>query len=144
MGLCLADPGFDFSILSELRTRLIAGTAEERVLSTLLTGLRGRGLLKDRGMQRTDSTHIVAAVRALNRLEIVGETLHAALHVWADLAPDWLREQGTAGWFLRYGKRGADDQLPKATGDRQALAATIGRDGMQFLTVLSGDTAPAS
>jgi transposase len=143
LGLALTDPGFDFSILSEFRTRLIAGTAEERLLSTLLTGLRERGLLKDRGTQRTDSTHIVAAVRALNRLEIVGETLHAALNVLADLAPDWLREQVTAEWFLRYGKRFADYQLPKTKGDRQALAETIGRDGLYLLTALGRDTVPA-
>ena len=118
-------------------------SAEERLLSTLLTGLRERGLLKDRGTQRTDSTHIVAAVRALSRLEIVGETLHAALNVLTDLASDWLREQVTAEWFLRYGKRFADYQLPKAKGDRQALAETIGRDGLYLLTALGRDTVPA-
>jgi len=142
LGLALTDPGFDFSVLSEFRTRLITGGAEERLLTTMLTGFRVRGLLKDRGTQRTDSTHIVAAVRALNRLEIVGETLHAALNVLADLAPDWLREQVTAEWFLRYGKRFADYQLPRAKRDRQALAETIGRDGLQILTALAHDTAP--
>ena len=142
LGLALTDPGFDFSVLSEFRTRLITGGAEERLLTTMLTGFRERGLLKDRGTQRTDSTHIVAAVRALNRLEIVGETLHAALNVLADLAPDWLREQVTAEWFLRYGKRFADYQLPKAKRDRQAFAETMGCDGLQILTVLAHDTAP--
>jgi transposase len=142
LGLALTDPGVDFSVLSEFRTRLIAGAAEERLLSMLLTGWRNRGLLNDRGTQRTDSTHIVAAVRALNRLEIVGETLHATLHVLADLAPGWVREQVTAEWFLRYGKRFADDQLPKAKGDRQALAETIGRDGLHLLPALYRDTAP--
>jgi transposase len=76
LGLELTDAGFDFSVLSEFRTRLIAGAAEERLLTTLLTSFRERGLLKERGSQRTDSTHIVAAVWALNRLAIVGETLH--------------------------------------------------------------------
>jgi transposase len=130
LGLALTDPGFDFSVLSEFRTRLLTGGAEERLLTTMLTGFRERGLRKDRGTQRTDSTHIVAAVRALNRLEIVGETLHATLNVLADLAPDWLREQVTAERLLRYGKRFAEYQLPKAKRDRQALAETIGRDGL--------------
>ena len=142
LGLALTDAGFDFSILSEFRTRLIAGAAEERLLTAMLTGFRERGLLKDRGTQRTDSTHIVAAVRALNRLEIVGETLHAALNILADLAPGWLQEQVTAEWFLRDGKRFADYQLPKAKHDRQALAESLGRDGLQLLTALSHDTAP--
>ena len=33
---------------------------------------RERGLLKARGRQRTDSTHVLAAIRALNRLGVVG------------------------------------------------------------------------
>jgi len=142
LGLALTDPGFDFSILSEFRTRLIAGAAEERFLTTMLTGFRERGLLQDRGTQRTDSTHIVAAVRALNRLEIVSETLHAALNALADLAPGWLRGQVTAECFLRCGKRFADYQLPKAKHDRQNLAEAIGRNDLQLLTALYADTAP--
>src|SRR5918999_4832579 len=76
LGLELTDAGFDFSALSEFRSRLLAGVAEERLLTQLLAHFVERGLLKARGKQRTDSTHIVAAVRELNRLEIVGETLH--------------------------------------------------------------------
>ena len=76
LGLELTDSGFDFSVLRECRTRLVAGAAEERLLTTMLHGVIDRGLLKSHGQQRTDSTHIVAAVRSLNRLEMVGETLH--------------------------------------------------------------------
>jgi hypothetical protein len=54
----------------------------------------------------------VAAVRELNRLEIVGETLHHTLNVLAQIAPDWLRSQVTADWFLRYSKRFSDYQPP--------------------------------
>jgi transposase len=142
LGLALTDAGFDFSILSEFRTRLIVGAAEERLLTTMLTSFRERGLLKERGTQRTDSTHIVAAVRALNRLEIVGETLHAALNVLAEIAPAWLREQVPAEWGLHYGQRFTDYQLPKAKGDRQVLAETIGCDGLHLLTALYRDSAP--
>ncbi len=85
LGLELPDPGFDFSVLSEFRMRLIGGAAEERLLTTMLDRFTDRGLLKNRGYQRTDSTPIVAAVRSLNRLEIVGETLHAALNAWRKL-----------------------------------------------------------
>jgi transposase len=142
LGLELADAGFDFSVLSEFRTRLVAGAAEERLLTTILKGFIDRGLLKGRGKQRTDSTHIVAAVRALNRLEIVGETLHHALNILAQIAPDWLRGQVAAEWFLRYGKRFSDYQLPKGKGDRQELAETIGRDGLHLLTGLYDVAAP--
>jgi transposase len=144
LGLALTDPGFDFSVLSEFRTRLIAGAAEERLLTTMLDRFTDRGLLKSRGHQRTDSTHIVAAVRSLNRLEIVGETLHAALNALAQVAPAWLRAHVTAEWFLRYGNSFSDYQQPQGPGERQQLAETIGRDGRHLLTAMYRDTAPAS
>jgi transposase len=144
LGLALSDPGFDFSILSEFRSRLIVGAAEERLLTTMLDRFTDRGLLKSRGHQRTDSTHIVAAVRSLNRLEIVGETLHAALNALAQVAPAWLRDHITAEWFLRYGKSFSDYQQPQGKGERQTLAETIGRDGHHLLTEIYRDTAPAA
>ena len=110
----------------------------------MLDRFTDRGLLKRRGHQRTDSTHIVAAVRSLNRLEIVGETLHAALNALAQVAPGWLRDHVTAEWFLRYGKSFSDYQQPQGKGERQALAETIGRDGHHLLTQIYRDTAPAS
>src|SRR5262249_25544351 len=126
------------------RSAFWCGAAEERLLTTMLDHFTDRGLLKRRGHQRTDSTHIVAAVRSLNRLEIVGETLHAALNALAQVAPAWLRAHVTAEWFLRYGTAFSDYQQPTGKGERQALAETIGRDGPHLLTELSRDTAPAS
>jgi transposase len=87
LGLELTDPGFDASVLSEFRTRLITGAVEHLLLDTLLTQLQERGLLKGRGTQRTDSTHILAAIRTLNRLELVGETMRYALNRLAVVAP---------------------------------------------------------
>lgn len=80
LGLSLTDHGFDHTVLSEFRTRLLAGEAERLLLDTLLQRLAECGLVKPRGRQRTDSTHVLAAVRRLNRLERVGETLRAALN----------------------------------------------------------------
>ena len=80
LGLELSDPGFDFSVLCEFRDRLLAGGAQERLLERVLEVARERGVLKARGRQRTDSTHVLAAVRTLNRLELVAETLRAALN----------------------------------------------------------------
>ncbi len=68
----LTDPGFDTSVLSEFRTRLVDGQTEQLLLDTLLTWCRERELVKARGRQRTDSTHVLAAVRALNRIEVAG------------------------------------------------------------------------
>ncbi len=69
LGLDLGDPGFDFSVLSEFRDRILRGGVAQRLLDELLERFRDRGLVKERGKQRTDSTHIQAAVRNLNRLE---------------------------------------------------------------------------
>ena len=59
LALELTDPGFDASVLSEFRTRLIQGGAEHLLLEPLLRRLEARDLLKARGTQRTDSTHIL-------------------------------------------------------------------------------------
>jgi transposase len=81
--LCLEldDPGFDYSVLCEFRARLLEGGAERTLFDKILSALRGKKLVKPRTRQRTDSTHVLAAVRDLNRLERVGETLHATLNV---------------------------------------------------------------
>ena len=91
LSLELTDPGFDFSVLSEFRDRLLAGSAEELLLDKLLERCRALGLLKARGQQRTDSTHVLAAIRVMNRLELVAETLRAALNTLATVAPVWLQ-----------------------------------------------------
>jgi transposase len=96
LALELTDPGFDASILSAFRDRLIAGQAEQQLLNSMLATLQERGLLKARGRQRTDSTHVLAAIRTLNRLTGVGETMRQALNALAAEAPDWLDRQVTA------------------------------------------------
>ena len=101
LSLELSDPGFDFSVLSEFRDRLLAGSAEDLLLDTLLERCRILGLLKARGQQRTDSTHVLAAVRVLNRLELVAETLRAALNAVATIAPDWLQAVTPLAWYER-------------------------------------------
>ena len=91
LGLDLTDPGFDFSVLSEFRDRLLAGSAEGLLLDKLLERCRTMGLLTARGQQRTDSTHVLAAIRVMNRLELVAETLRATLNALATVAPAWLQ-----------------------------------------------------
>lgn len=143
LSLDLTDPGFDFSILSEFRSRLLAHGAEHRLFEILLEQGRAHGWLKARGKQRTDSTHVLAAIRTLNRLESVGETMRHALNVLAEVAPDWLLEQSTPEWGERYSRRFEDYRLPKEPGERTALAETIGADGRRLLTALSAPNSPA-
>ena len=142
LGLELTDPGFDASVLSEFRDRLIAGQAEQLLLDSMLTRLQELGLLKARGRQRTDSTHVLAAIRTLNRLTCVGETMRQALNALATEAPDWLRHQVPQDWFDRYGRRLDDARLPREKTARAALGATIGADGFWLLTLLEHPDAP--
>jgi transposase len=142
LGLELTDPGFDYSVLSEFRTRIIAGGVEHLLLETMLTYLQERGLLKARGKQRTDSTHILAAIRTLNRLELVGETMRFALNRLAAVAPVWLQIHLQPVWLERYGARVENSRLPKTEAERQRLAATSGADGFALLQAVSAPETP--
>ena len=86
--LCLelTDSGFDHTVLSEFRTRLIDGQAESLIFEKLLGLCRDKGWLRARTSQRSDSTHVLAAIRGITRLECVGETLRAALNALAVVA----------------------------------------------------------
>jgi transposase len=139
LGLSLTSPGFDRTVLSEFRSRLIEGGAERLLLDTLLQHLRDQGLVRAGGRQRTDSTHVLAAVRGLNRLERAGETVRAALNELAAVAPDWLRTLALAVWYERYGRRVENYRLPKSDAARLELATAIGADGRQLLAAV--DTA---
>ena len=101
LSLELTDPGFDSTVFSEFRTRLVVGSAEQRLLDAILERCRERKWLKARGRQRTDSTHVLARVRAVNRLECVGETLRYALNSLAVVAPEWLHTHGQVAWGER-------------------------------------------
>ena len=142
LSLELTDPGFDFSVLSEFRDRLLAGSAEELLLDKLLERCRALGLLTARGQQRTDSTHVLAAIRVLNRLELVAETLRAALNAVATVAPDWLQALTPLAWYERYSRRIEESRLPKATAAREAYAQTVGEDGFLLLDALDTPDAP--
>lgn len=142
LGLELDDPGFDFSVLSEFRDRLIRHGLEEKVLDTLLQRLSALGLLRAGGRQRTDSTHVLAAVRTLNRMEFVGETLRAALEALAAAAPGWLADVAEEEWFERYGARVDAFRMPKGEDSRQRWALTVGRDGFTLLAAVHAPQAP--
>jgi transposase len=119
LSLELTDPGFDFSVLSAFRDRLLAGRAEELLLDKLRERCRALGLLTARE-QRTDSTHVLAAIRVLNRLELVAETLRAALNAVATVAPDWLQAITPLAWDERSSRRIEESRLPKDTAEREA------------------------
>jgi transposase len=129
LGLELSDPGIDHTVLSEFRTRLIAGSAEQVLLDTMLVLFKERGWLKARGKQRTDSTHVLAKIRALNRLLCVGEMLRHALNCLAIVAPEWLGVHSHLEWVERYEARMEDARMPVGEEARQAFAEVMGADG---------------
>jgi transposase len=142
LALPLEDQGFDASVLCEFRARLLAGQAETLLLDRLLTLCQERGWLKERGRQRTDSTHVVARVHELNRLELAATSLQHALEILAECAPDWLQAHCRPEWVERYAARLSEYRLPKAVSERAALAAQIGADGQQLLSDLWAADAP--
>jgi transposase len=69
-------------------------------------------------LQRTDSTHILAAIRTLN----------------------YLARQSRPDWAERYGARVEQYCLPKGEAARQVLGETIGADGHDLLAALFAET----
>ena len=143
LGLDLTDCGFDFSVLSEFRSRLLEGSAPARLLDRLLACCQAQGLLKARGRQRADSTHVLASIRTLNRLELVSETLRAALNELAREAPEWLQGVAPVTWYERYGRRIEDSRLPREASKRNAYGQSVGVDGFALLDALDDTQAPA-
>jgi transposase len=142
LGLELTDPGFDYSVLCEFRARVVSGNAAEMLLDKLLECCRACGLLKTRGKQRTDATHVLAAIRVLNRLELVAETLRAALNALATEAPQWLRALAPPEWYARYSRRIEDTRLPQSKTEREAYAQAVGEDGFWVLDAVDAPEAP--
>jgi transposase len=142
LGLELTDPGFDFTLLHDFRDRILANAGEQQLLDSLLAALKARGLLASGGKQRTDATHVLAAIRTLNRLECVGEAMRHALNLLASVAPHWLRSILEPAWLERYQTRFDDFRLPSELTKRSALALTIGQDGITLLQAIYAPTAP--
>jgi transposase len=142
LGLELTDPGFDASILCEFRARLLNGQAEARLFERLIDLFKERGWVKARGKQRTDSSHVLAAIRVLGRLEQVGETLRHALNLLAEAAPDWLLNHVPPDWFDRYARRFEEARLPSKKTEQQQMAVVIAQDGYALLRALYFEQAP--
>lgn len=136
LGLDLEDRGFDHSVLSEFRDRVLAGQALNRIFDTILGQLSEKGLLKGSKRQRTDATHILASVRNLNRIELVGETMRISLNKLAQVAPDWLSTIITQDWIDRYSQGFNDWHLPKQEKQREELVQQIGVDGYRLLGII--------
>ena len=139
LGLSLEEAGFDASVLSEFRGRLLEYEAERHVFEVMLDQFQARGLVKAGGRQRTDSTHVLGAMRTFNRLELVGETLRACLNGLARVVPSWMQALAPVVWYERYSQRFEETRLPKGLAERQAQGVQIGQDGQTLLNALDAD-----
>lgn len=145
LGLELEDSGFDHTLLTRFRARLIVHGLEERVLEAVLRAAVDQGLLRRGGRQRSDSTRVVADVRLLNRMEFVAETLRAALEALAAAAPDWLEQalaERETDWLGRYGQRVDSWHGLPADTDRETWLRQVGEDGFHLLTAAWHSGAP--
>jgi len=144
LALPLDEPGFDYSILTDFRQRLLAAGAQELILEPILHLSRERGWLKARGKQRTDATAVLARVRALSSLESVGESMRAALNAIAEQEPAWMQAHLNPAWVERYVHRFELARFPKAETERTLLREQVGQDVAQLLAALDEAQTPQS
>jgi transposase len=143
LGLSLDDPGFDHTVLAEFRARVAGAGLERVVLDALLAKLAASGLVKGGGKQRTDSTHVVAAVAALNRLELAGEAVRAAAEALAAAHPAWVAQRICVPDFARrYGTPMTSWRPPQSEAKRAELAIAYARDGYALLEAVYHASAP--
>ena len=144
LGLPVDDPGFDHTVLAEFRGRVAGAGLEQVVLDALLARLVSEGLVKAGGKQRTDSTHVVAAVAALTRLELAGESVRAALEALAAAHPAWLERRVCVSDFARrYGTPMTSWRPPLSPPEQDELAIAYARDGYALLEAVYDGAAPA-
>jgi len=144
LSLPLDDAGFDASILTDFRQRLLEHEAQDRLLEPILQVCRQQGWLKAGGKQRTDSTWVIANVRGLSSLESVGESLRAALNEIAEVAPDWLLGVVSPDWFDRYVHRFELQRFPKGKPAQDTLRMQVGEDSWHLLQAALDEQAPQS
>ncbi|MEU6890177.1 transposase, partial [Streptomyces viridosporus] len=136
------DPGFHHSVPADFRERLAAGDRAARLLDLALARLREAGLVRERTTQRTDSTHVLAAVRDLTRLELVTEAVRAALEELIGTAPHLLAGLVDEEWGRRYGRPvrlGKNPTRPETRtlatgGDAVRLLERVGEHGADRLS----------
>ncbi len=143
LGLPLDDPGFDHTVLAEFRARVSGAGLEQVALDALLARLAAEDLVKAGGKQRTDSTHVVAAVAALTRLQLAGESVRAALEALTAAQPDWVAQRICVPDFARrYGTPMTSWRPPASQSGQDELAIAYARDGYALLEAVCHPSSP--
>jgi len=144
LGLSLDDPGFDHSVLAEFRGKVAGAGLEQVALEALLAQLAAGGLVKAGGKQRTDSTHVVAAVAALNRLELAGQSVRAALEALTAAHPGWVAQRlCVSDWASRYGAPLTAWRPPASQAKQDELAIAYARDGYALAEAVCHRSSPS-
>jgi len=142
LGLELEATGFDASVLSEFRDRLAEPGRADGLLEIVLDRLKAAGLIRAGQVVRTDSTHVIAAVRMLNRVEHAGEALRAALEEIASISPQFIVPLLDPGWHLRYSRKVETGRLlgrGRGKTTMAKLTAQIGADIAMLLGRIDAD-----
>jgi transposase len=140
LSLELTDPGFGHTTLTKFRKRLVEEEQQTLLFDSILQSFIEHDLLSSGNTQRTDSTHVLSAVRELNQLEALGETVRAALNALSSVVPLWIQERVPGAWFVRYERPFEEFRLPKKRKEREKLAIQIGEDGHILLDWVFQDT----
>lgn len=136
LALPLDHEGYDYTVLCEMRNRMIEGNLERLLLDKMLECAEQQGLLKTK-KQRTDSTIVLSAARRLSRVELVIETLTHALDVLTEVMPKLvLRVAATFEQCRAYEISTFQFRIPKKDNERRQLAEAVGRDGFKLLAAI--------
>lgn len=138
----LGDVGFDASVMSDFRGRITSNDATDLILESVLKAAKDQGLLKHE-TQRSDSTHILAAVRDLNRLEFVHETVRTTMEALAECDFDFVNGIARKDWGERYGAQCFNFRIPKSENKKAQWLSAIAEDGRYLLEEIEKNAPPA-
>ncbi|MFC8667632.1 hypothetical protein [Streptomyces sp. NPDC057199] len=108
----------------------------------MLDRLVAAGLLKGRGRQRNDATHVLAAARRLSQLKLAGESVRAALEEITEADPDWLLPLIEPRWAKRYDRKVEIGKVPGGKPPVRERAKEFRRDGQRLLAAAWASDAP--
>ena len=136
LGLELEDPGFDASVLSEFRSRLVAGDLTCLALDALLGAWPASAWSKPAAAAHRFHPRAGRDPRA--EPAGAGRRRCAALEALAVAAPGWLSGVIGPSWQQVYGARIDDLHLPESQARRQDLIVRYGTDGYYLLEQVPG------
>jgi transposase len=140
--LPLISLGFDQKELEQYHRKLLTDPKVLLYLDGLLERVRDLYDSPPRDPEKVDTTSMLDAVRALNRLSQVVRAMRLALDELAIYHPDWLKKTVLPHWFQRYAGNEVGGKSPETRKKREALALAVGEDGFFLLDALGMDDAP--